>query len=353
MEDPMTDDAGAKPFVMALMGPLSNPEMIETLEGVDSAVEVVTIDYFESSELRTAKGLQGGRDDTGLERPELSIEALDALARANGVLSMDLPENMDELAPHLQWWQGISAGYEHIDGDVLERMGVVQTHASGIAAIPIAEFVIGRLLQVWKGLRQHDARQTERIWELSYGRQVEGLTIGIIGLGAIGREVATRAKAFGLHVLATRGSAQAGDSDPAVDELFPASMIDDVLPRCDAVVLTLPALPEVEDLMDARRLALLPKGSILVNVARGMHVVEPALVAALESGHLGAAVLDVTRQEPLPADDPLWGAPNLYLSPHSSVSLDRYEATLARLAADNLARFLRNEPMVNLVNDPR
>ncbi len=343
----------AEPFVMALMGPLTSPEFIETLEAVDPSVEVVTIDYFESTELRTAKGLNGGRDTSGLERPVLSERDLASLARADGVLSMDLPENMDELAPKLRWWQGISAGYEHIDGELLAGLGAVQTHASGIAAVPIAEFVMARLLQVWKGLREMDTKQAERVWELKYGRQVEGMTIGVIGLGAIGREIAVRARAFGMTVLATRGSAKSGDSDPDVDELHPAAAIDDVLPRCDAVVLTLPAMPEVEDLMGARRLALMPEGSVLVNVARGMHVVEPDLQAALESGHLGAAVLDVTRQEPLPADDPLWAAPNLYLSPHSAVSLDRYEATLAKLTADNLRRFLADEPMVNVANDPR
>ena len=88
----------------------------------------------------------------------------------------------------------------------------------------------------------------------------------------------------------------------------------------------------------------------MVNVARGMHVVEPDLIAALESGHLAAAVLDVVRQEPLPEADPLWSAPNLYLSPHSAISLDRYEATLLELVADNLERLLGGEPLRNVVS---
>lgn len=340
----------SQPFVVALMGPLAGEDFVAALEAVDPSVEVVTLPYFESTELRTSKGHNRGRNVDGLPTPELSEADRAALARADAVVGMDLPETMDELAPRLRWWQGIGAGYEHVDGDLLARMGVVQTNASGIAAVPIAEFVIARLLQVWKHLRELDRRQADRKWEMLYGAQMEGRTIGVIGLGAIGREVAVRARAFGMTVLATRGSATPGDTDPDVDELYPAADLDTVLPRCDAVVLALPASADVEDLMDARRLDLVPDGAILVNIARGIHVVESDLIDALESGKLGAAVLDVTRQEPLPADDPLWSAPNLYLSPHSAVSLDRYEATLMALVVDNLGRLLRGDPLVNVVD---
>lgn len=343
----------AESFVVALMGPLGGDEFGDALRSVDPTVEVVTIPYFESTELRTSKGLNGGRDPEGHPRPELSPEDLDGLGRAQGVIAMDLPTDMDELAPNLRWWQGIGAGHDHIDGELLARMGVVQTNASGIASVPIAEFVIARMLQVWKQLRALDDGQDARDWTERYGKQAEARTMGIIGLGAIGREVAVRARAFGMEVLATRGSAVVGDTDPDVDELHPAAAIDDVLGRCDVVVLALPATADVADLMDERRIGLMPEGSILINVARGVHVVEPALIAALESGHLGAAVLDVTREEPLPPQDPLWSAPNLYLSPHSAVSLDRYEATLTALAADNLGRLLRGEAMRNVVQDNR
>jgi phosphoglycerate dehydrogenase-like enzyme len=339
----------AEPFVLALMGPLQSPDLLDQLRGVGPAVEIVTMPYFESTELRTSKGLNGGRDPEGLPTPALSTEDRENLARAHGIVSMDMPAGLDELAPNLRWWQGIGAGFEHIDVGLLAEMGVIQTNASGIAAVPIAEFVLARLLQVWKQLRTLDERQQAREWEMLYGAQLEGRTLGVIGLGAIGREVAKRARAFGMTVLATRASAAPGDTDPDVDELHPAGALDEVLPRCDAVVLALPAHPDVEDLIDARRLALLPDAAILVNVARGMHVVEPALTEALKSGRLGAAVLDVTRQEPLPADDPLWDAPNLYLSPHSAVSLDRYEQTLVALVADNLRRIVAGEPLRNVV----
>lgn len=339
----------SEPFVLAVLGPLL-PEGLEARLQEVAPVEIVHVPYFESNELRTSKGLNGGRDPLGLDVPELSAEDRANMARAHGMVSLDLPDGIADLAPNLRWFQGVGAGFDHIDRAALAAMGVTQSNASGIAAVPIAEFVVARLLQVWKHLRSLDAGQEERAWVEQYGMQMEGRTLGIVGLGAIGRALAVRARAFGMTVLATRGSARPGDTDPDVDELWPASSLDEVLPRCDAVVLCLPASPEVQDLMDERRISLMPEGSILVNVARGMHVVEPDLLAALQSGHLGAAVLDVTRQEPLPPEDPLWSAPNLYLSPHSAVSLDRYEATLFDLVADNLGRLLAGDDLHNVVS---
>lgn len=340
---------GADPFVLAVLGPLMPDGLAARLRRVDPNVDVVHVPYLESNELRTARGRNAGRNPDGLPVPDLDDAQRSMLARAHGIVSMDLPDDIASLAPDLRWFQGIGAGFDHIDRDALAGMGVVQTTASGIAAVPIAEFVMARLLQVWKHLRSLDAGQDGRRWVEQYGMQVEGRTLGIVGLGAIGRALAVRARAFGMHVVATRGSAKLGDTDPDVHELLPASALDDLLPRCDAVVLCLPAAPEVQDLMDGRRLALMSSGAILVNVARGMHVVEADLIEALVSGRLGAAVLDVTRQEPLPDDDPLWAAPNLYLSPHSAISLDRYEATLADLVADNFERLLTGAPLRNVV----
>ena len=139
------------------------------------------------------------------------------------------------------------------------------------------------------------------------------------------------------------------DYDPEVDELYPAAALDDMLQRCDAVVATLPANESTFDMFDASRFAVMAEGTVFVNVSRGSLVVETDLIEALRSGHLRAAVLDVTRVEPLPADDPLWDAPNLYLSPHTSTSLDRYADNLVDLAADNLTRYVEGQPLRNEV----
>src|SRR5262249_37972823 len=138
------------------------------------------------------------------------------------------------------------------------------------------------------------------------GRTAEGATLGVIGLGAIGTAVAVRARAFGMTVLATRRSYSPGQRHDAVDELAGAADLHAVLARCDAVVACVPATGETESLFDAAAFAAMKPGAIFCNVGRGALVDESALVDALESGHLGAAILDVTRQEPLSGDDPLW-----------------------------------------------
>lgn len=327
-----------------------SPSMRAVVEQAHPGAEIVWTPYTESEELRSARGRQGGRNATNLETPEITDDMRSDWARTNIAIGMDLPDGLDELMPELRWIQSITAGYDKYDIEALRRQGVRLTNASGLGAAGIAEFVIARLLQVWKNLAVFDAQQREHQWTGMFGTELTGRTLGIAGLGSIGREVARRARAFDMTVLATRASANPGDTDPAVDELFPAADLDSMLQRCDAVVSTLPSNPTTIDLFDATRFAAMPAGSVFCNVGRGAHVVEADLIAALESGHLRAAALDVTQVEPLPAGDPLWDAPNLYLSPHSSVSLDRYVQNLEALLAKNLASFLADEPLTNEVD---
>ena len=320
------------------------------VENAHSAAELLWTPYTESEELRSARGRQGGRNTTGLTTPVITSETREAWARTNVAIGMDLPDDLDELMPELQWIQSITAGYDKYDLDAFRDQGVRLSNASGLGAAGIAEFVIARLLQIWKNLRTFDTQQQQQEWSGMFGTEATGRTLGIAGLGSIGREVARRARAFDMTVLATRASAQPGDVDDAVDELFPAADLDEMLRRCDVVVSTLPSNPTTIDLFDAERFAVMPPGTVFCNVGRGAHVVEADLIAALESGHLRAAALDVTQVEPLPADDPLWSAPNVYLSPHSSVSLDRYVHNLEGLVAQNLERFLAGDRLINEVD---
>lgn len=327
-----------------------SPRMRSIIENAHPDAEIVWTPYTESEALRSARGRQNGQNTTGLETPEITPEMQAAWARTNVLIGMDLPDRLDELMPELQWIQSITAGYDKYDLEALHRQGLKLTNASGLGAAGIAEFVIGRLLQVWKNLRAFDAQQRDHEWSGVFGTELTGRTLGIAGLGSIGREVARRARAFDMTVLATRASAQPGDTDSAVDQLFAAAELDEMLGRCDVVVSTLPSNPSTIDLFDANRFSAMRAGSVFCNVGRGAHVVEADLIAALESGQLRAAALDVTQVEPLPTDDPLWDAPNLYLSPHSSVSLDRYVQNLEALFEKNLRSFMASEPMINEVD---
>jgi phosphoglycerate dehydrogenase-like enzyme len=311
------------------------------------------IDYQEPNELRRARVLGTVTEELQRLEPLLGEDDREALAEAVAVVALDLPSALLEWAPNLRFVQAVGAGIEWLLARRLDLQGVVLTNASGVASGSIAEFVIGRLLEVWKDIRTIEAQQRERVWRPRWAGEMAGRTLGIVGLGAIGRATAVRARAFDMQVVATRRRVQNEYSDPDVDRLWPLEQLDKMLGHCDAVLLSAPSTPETSDLFDAGRFAAMKPGAVFVNVSRGSLVDEPALVEALRSGHLGAAVIDVAKQEPAPPDHVFWDAPNLYLSPHCSASLDLYPDRLFDLFVDNLGRLARDEPLRNIVEAER
>ncbi|MEI7546499.1 MAG: D-2-hydroxyacid dehydrogenase [Actinomycetota bacterium] len=232
--------------------------------------------------------------------------------------------------------------------NVLSGSDVVLTSASGVGAPGIAEFVFARLLQIWKHLRRLDDQQNAHTWQPQHGERLAGRTLGIVGLGAIGTEVARRARAFDMRVMAIRARPDLGAPD-SVDWVMGPEGLEQLLAEADAVVLSVPLTRDTDTLIGAPELALMRRGAILCNVARGALVDESALVSALVEGHIGAAVLDVTRKEPLPPDSPLWSTRGVYLSPHTSNSMEDYASRLASLFADNLDHYVRGLPLINRV----
>jgi len=321
--------------------------LVDELRAVSPELELRVTPYVEEHGVRAARS-RASLDELRARAPALTEAQRDAFGRAEVLLALDLPVGLSELAPALRWVQAIGAGTDHFRGAELEP-GVVVTNAAGVAAAPIAEFVLGQLLAFWKRFDELADQQRRHVWEPAYGRLVSGLALGLVGLGAIGTAVAERARALGMRVLAVRRRPDAGDRSYVVDEVVGPERLHDVLSRVDAVVVCAPATPDTHDLFDAHAFAAMRPGAVFCNVARGSLVDEAALLDALRSGHLGAAVLDVTREEPLPADSPLWDAPNLRLSPHSSASLDQYVESVFELFADNLGRYLRHEPLRNVV----
>jgi len=322
--------------------------LVDALRAVSPDLDVVVAPYVEPHGTRAARG-QGSLDELRARAPALTGTQRDAFARAEVLLALDLPVDLGTFAPALHWVQAIGAGTDHFRGAELGP-DVVVTNAAGVAAVPIAEFVVGQLLAIWKRFDELADQQRRHVWKPAYGRQVSGLTLGLVGLGAIGTAVAERARALGMRVLAVRRRPGA-DDPPVVDEVVGPERLHDVLSRVDAVVVCAPATAETQDLFDAAAFAAIRPGAVFCNVARGSLVDEAALLDALRSGHLGAAVLDVAREEPLPAGSPLWDAPNLRLSPHSSASLDHYVESVFDLFADNLSRYVRREPLRNVVAD--
>lgn len=257
-------------------------------------------------------------------------------------------------APRLRWMHLPNAGVDHpVFARLLER-GVRLSTSSGAAAEPIAQTVIGAVLMLSRGFAAWADAQRRHAWEPrnleAPPRDLRGQTMAVFGLGAIGLEVARLARVLGLHVIGLRRSP--APVPDVVDEWQPAAALDEILPRTDWLVLACPLTEETRNRIDAAALARLPAGARIVNVSRGEVVDEPALVAALVSGRLGGAYLDVFREEPLPAASPLWDLPNVIVSPHDSSpsagNVDRQTTLLLR----NLERLLAGEPLENEVTRP-
>lgn len=251
-------------------------------------------------------------------------------------------------AQALKWVHQGGAGVENLTGDVAgTEIVVTNTHVHGDT---IAEHVLALMLAHTRHLRELFQYQDRREWGhdvLRAQRLLTGHTIGILGLGTIGRAVARRAAAFGMRVWGTRGHPAPVE---AVERVLPPSGLDEVLRVSDVLAVTLPLTRETRGLIGARELGLLPRGAFLVNIGRGAIIDEPALVDALRSGQLGGAGLDVFAQEPLPATSPLWSVPNLIVSPHTSGGFPGYTDQMITLFCDNLRRYLTGQPLRNVVD---
>lgn len=271
-----------------------------------------------------------------------------------------------EAAPALRWVQGHFAGADHFlqQHAALLRQATLTT-ASGVHAPNMAEYILMMML-AWAHHLPVMIDYQKRVdwpkdrWTVFAPRELRGGTLGIIGYGSIGRETARLAKAFGMRVLATKRNAQtvvedgwglSGVGDPAlenVDRLYPVEALREMLAECDYVALTVPLSPATRGLLGADEFKSMRPHALLINVARGGVVDEPALIDALRSGIIGGAALDVFAREPLPADSPLWTLPNVLLSPHVSGFTPEYDARAMALFAENLRRYVAGERLLNV-----
>ncbi|HEU5349779.1 MAG TPA: D-2-hydroxyacid dehydrogenase, partial [Ktedonobacterales bacterium] len=190
-------------------------------------------------------------------------------------------------------------------------------------------------------------------WVALGGRELSGATLGIIGLGAIGRHIARLGRAFGMQVVAIRRTASHTQSDPDVDTLLPPDQLGELLAASDFVVVSTPSTPQTRHLIGANELRMMRPNAFLVNISRGSTVDEVALAAALTDGTIGGAGLDVFEEEPLPASSPLWRLPNVIISPHLSGNTDQYSRRFTDLFLENLTHFRAGEPLRNTVDIER
>jgi phosphoglycerate dehydrogenase-like enzyme len=232
----------------------------------------------------------------------------------------------------------------------LAARGVKLTTAVGSNGVPVAQTAITTLLMMSRLLPQYLDAQRRHSWEPARAAaqppDLQGQTIVIVGMGTIGATVARVAQALGMHVIGIRRKPRTGAD--AVDEMHTLSALPRLLPRCDWLVLACPLVPATRGLVNAQSLALMKKSAGLINVARGALCDQSAVIAALQSGQLRCAHLDVFEKEPLPADSPLWSMPNLIVTPHSAGASAGNELRSVRIFLDNLERWARREPLLNL-----
>ncbi len=252
----------------------------------------------------------------------------------------------------LKWIASASAGVEWMrNAPGLPATNITVTNTRGAHASTIAEHTFGMLVHLARRFDELYEAQKRHEWirgaDLPF-TGLAGLTMGIVGLGNIGRNIASRAAAFEMDVIAV-------DAHPVakpdyVNEVNLLDGLDSLLERSDVVVVTVPITPETRGMIGARELELLKDSAIFMVVSRGGIVNEPALIETLKSGRLLGAALDVTDVEPLPADNPLWDAPRLFITPHCSPTSRQTHTNVMQQLQTNLRHYLAGEPLENMVN---
>jgi phosphoglycerate dehydrogenase-like enzyme len=350
-------------------GPGSGPDGAPTA----IALSPILSARYRSRDLDLIRAAAPGARIVTLSREGLTDEPVDDVeVLLRGWLSSDAFDRLLARAPRLTWVHSASAGVERAMTPAARERGIVITNARGVFSRPIAEYVLMMILAVSRRLPGLLELQRERTWQPLEGVELRDVTVGIVGLGSIGRAVGALATAFGCRVVAVRrrteqgsGSGDAGAAgargagEAAGEPSFGEVMLDRVggpetlpqlLAESDFVVLAAPLTPETEDMIDAAALEAMKPTAWLINIARGRLIDERALLNALRDGTIGGAILDTFRDEPLSPSSPFYDLSNVIVTPHTSWSSGRVLDRSVELFCDNLRRYAAGEPLLNVVD---
>lgn len=321
-------------------------EHIERIRAVDPRIELL-----HDAELLPLPRYVADHAGAPMKRtPEQEARFLEMLGRAE--VLFDFPSghyrDLPAVAPRLRWLQSTSAGI----GQMVKRVGLDQTDitfttASGVHARPLADFCLMAMLMFAKDHARMERDKKAKRWERYCGEELTGKTLAIVGVGRVGQEVARHGKRMDMRVTGMRRSAT---PVPEVDRLFDQADLHTMLQEADFLVLAAPHTPDSEGIIGEAELALLKPSAVLINIGRGALVDEDALIRALQEKRLAGAALDVLRDEPPPQDSPLWDMPNVILSPHSASTVTQENARITEIFCDNLRRYLRREPLRNVLD---
>ena len=269
-----------------------------------------------------------------------------------GYIPEEYQSEIRRYLPRLRWMQSASAGIGwRAKAQGWTETDIEFTSSSGVHSTPLAEFCLMAMLMYVKDYFHMADEKARRHWQRTCATELRGKTLAVVGLGRVGTEVARLARCLGVRVVGTKRHIEGADPDKLnVETLYPWTGLKQMLGEADFVVLICPETEETRGLMGREELAAMKNGAVLINVARGSIVDEEALIDALRSGHLGGAALDVAQIEPLLPESPLWDLPRVIISPHSASTADTENAKLTEIFCDNYVRYLRGEPLRNLLD---
>ena len=263
------------------------------------------------------------------------------------LLAASVPPGLLPTMPNVRWAQSLTAGMEGWLRLPDLPQDLILTSARGTHRESMPENILGALFHIAKPFAAIAGDQAQGLWRHRVAEPLNGKTLGILGLGAIGRDVARLAATLGMRVIGTKRR-----PTPVADvaAVFPAEQTHEVLAQSDFVLLLLPATPETDNIIGAARLAQMKPSAWLMNFGRGHLIVDNDLIAAVKARTIAGAVLDVFRQEPLPPDHPFWGTAGIMVLPHIGGPHPRRDSVVARLFAENLEHFLAGRPLKEVVD---
>jgi phosphoglycerate dehydrogenase-like enzyme len=328
----LLNDAPLTVLATPILGAPLSRELVARIEAVDGV---------RCARIAADGRIHGDADETAFGDAEVLLL---------GSVPASVLDHVVSRSPRLRWIHSASAGVDRVTTAAVRERGLIVTNARGVFSRPIAEYVVMMSLAIARRLPQLLELQRERTWQPLRGRELSELTIGIVGYGSIGVEIAQLLQPFGCRIVATRRHPERGTGDAPNVELFGLGDLSEVLRLSDIVVVAAPLTDETAGLIGAEQLAEMREDAWLINIARGRLIDEIALRRALGSGWIGGAVLDVFSEEPLAPDSPLYDTPNLVITPHTSWASEKVAERTVDLFTDNLRAFRAGEPMRNQVD---
>ena len=247
----------------------------------------------------------------------------------------------------VKWIHLLVAGVENLPFKEIKQKNIVVTNSNGIHKIPISEHVFGMLLNFTRNLYMFQEQKKQKLWKKQIGTELYGKTMGIIGLGSIGCEIARKAKAFDMKVIGTKNNKVSLEN---VDCVYGSEDLEQVLSQCDFVVIALPSTPQTHKLISRREFESMKDGAYFVNISRGEIVDEVELIKALKNGKLGGACLDVFEKEPLPQNSELWDVDNVIISPHLAALSPAYFDRAFKIFLNNLKAYKESKKLKNVID---